>query len=844
MRSPDQVGIANNLPLGLYNKPFLSMKESPSRSPRRSKYSRGRGRFHTPSSLKAPVGLVPYGFLDQHQDQSLARAAADKARTIRNERLLHTVSPSAARVVKRGSPRRLTIELFPQYLDYDDPFVQQSMTKREVVQLSATLQNRIHTEPKRQPANMVKTGDSSGRPSSKLRTTKSTSRLVLRNQPKTSEAHQASKSPGIIAPLQVKLPLKAHLPVKDTSAKRPSQESLPVKVEELCAVKEPSAVAQNESEVKEDIESKIRLALSKSQSRENQRPTDTVKSTKSVKWDPAIVFSKPTTDVGPLEERDEFQECINAISRLKTEDKGKFQRLLDALNKDGEIDKKVRDSVPKADGRSEKRATLNPLAAPFRDFSSLKNLKSILTSNELENNNHHLYKSARKQQSHKRLPINSCTFEYHDPNRVQTQESEPGLGRAPDFRHNEQLQSKDELLQPQINGLIPIPWTMVRQLVQNNTANQSSNEHSDSAQTGFNLPITNSEAPPFPWVNNLTQVPWPVMNYQNYNGCLSQHPVGDTDALHSYHQQQHQYTFGSSPPAWLPNQSPIALPAVHQQVQDILQAQLQVNQQLQNFLGPQLQANMHFQGFQPQFDECLHTGRQLQQLPCSTVPNVTPQTPLNPKADLLDLQLPDWTKVPSLVPHPSASQNGDKRTEFQRPATSQSVSRPGNKKRVHSHSHDSIRVPTVPQSLRREPVDAQAPLPPDPFSDAEKGREASVLEREWAERMLGKFSEKYPMTGTVKSASQGSFGGQFAADLQQRLEYLIMQDKETKALQQRTKIRDAIAKVETKKENLPEIYKPIPEQGKILLKRRATRENEERTENPFGRLTNQKMASR
>ena len=110
--------------------------------------------------------------------------------------------------------------------------------------------------------------------------------------------------------------------------------------------------------------------------------------------------------------------------------------------------------------------------------------------------------------------------------------------------------------------------------------------------------------------------------------------------------------------------------------------------------------------------------------------------------------------------------------------------------------------------------------------------------------MLGKFSEKYPMTGTVRSAQQGSFGGQFAADLQQRLEYLIMQDKETKALQQRTKIRDAIAKAETKKENLPEIHKPIPEQGKILLKRRATQENEERTENPFGRLTNQKMASR
>jgi len=66
----------------------------------------------------------------------------------------------------------------------------------------------------------------------------------------------------------------------------------------------------------------------------------------------------------------------------------------------------------------------------------------------------------------------------------------------------------------------------------------------------------------------------------------------------------------------------------------------------------------------------------------------------------------------------------------------------------------------------------------------EHGRVAQTIEPAWAEAILEKFISKYPMTGKVKSASPATAQGRHAAAIQQRLEYLLMQEKEKKALEE------------------------------------------------------------
>lgn len=59
------------------------------------------------------------------------------------------------------------------------------------------------------------------------------------------------------------------------------------------------------------------------------------------------------------------------------------------------------------------------------------------------------------------------------------------------------------------------------------------------------------------------------------------------------------------------------------------------------------------------------------------------------------------------------------------------------------------------------------------------GREAKTLDPAWAKSVLEKFTAKYPLTGTVQPELAK---GRMAAAIQQRLEYLLFQKKEKKAL--------------------------------------------------------------
>jgi hypothetical protein len=69
--------------------------------------------------------------------------------------------------------------------------------------------------------------------------------------------------------------------------------------------------------------------------------------------------------------------------------------------------------------------------------------------------------------------------------------------------------------------------------------------------------------------------------------------------------------------------------------------------------------------------------------------------------------------------------------------------------------------------------------------DDGQGREAKSIDPTWANSILEKFTTKYPLTGKLKAATPSEAKGRLAAAIQQRLEYLLLQEKEKKALRGR-----------------------------------------------------------
>lgn len=60
------------------------------------------------------------------------------------------------------------------------------------------------------------------------------------------------------------------------------------------------------------------------------------------------------------------------------------------------------------------------------------------------------------------------------------------------------------------------------------------------------------------------------------------------------------------------------------------------------------------------------------------------------------------------------------------------------------------------------------------------GREAKAIDPIWAKSILDRFIAMYPLTGKVKAAAPAESKGRLAAAIQQRLEYLLMQEREKK----------------------------------------------------------------
>ncbi|SZF02638.1 unnamed protein product [Blumeria hordei] len=70
-----------------------------------------------------------------------------------------------------------------------------------------------------------------------------------------------------------------------------------------------------------------------------------------------------------------------------------------------------------------------------------------------------------------------------------------------------------------------------------------------------------------------------------------------------------------------------------------------------------------------------------------------------------------------------------------------------------------------------------------PMNDDGPGRVAKVMDNRWAQQMLEKFRDKYPMTGSPNLDPVTEVNQKVMSDIQQRLEYLLLVKKEKEAYQ-------------------------------------------------------------
>jgi hypothetical protein len=103
--------------------------------------------------------------------------------------------------------------------------------------------------------------------------------------------------------------------------------------------------------------------------------------------------------------------------------------------------------------------------------------------------------------------------------------------------------------------------------------------------------------------------------------------------------------------------------------------------------------------------------------------------------------------------------------------------------KTSTHLLDEPLVDSVPVIFQPPPGRKSIPIiDPSPNTDCGHGREAKAVDTRLGKRILEKFAAKYPLTGKLKAAPAADSKGRFAAAIQQRLEYLLMQEREKKAL--------------------------------------------------------------
>jgi hypothetical protein len=137
-------------------------------------------------------------------------------------------------------------------------------------------------------------------------------------------------------------------------------------------------------------------------------------------------------------------------------------------------------------------------------------------------------------------------------------------------------------------------------------------------------------------------------------------------------------------------------------------------------------------------------------------------------------------QFPNILPHTDFNNS----TRIHQPLVNL-PSQPLNKKIRQTHqrqTHQSQWIfPATVRSLQCDPV-VYPNLSADPFDDSGAGRVALAIEPFWAQAILVGFMQKYPLTGLSSPNLPAMLHGQHTAEVQQQLEFILMQKREIEAL--------------------------------------------------------------
>lgn len=146
---------------------------------------------------------------------------------------------------------------------------------------------------------------------------------------------------------------------------------------------------------------------------------------------------------------------------------------------------------------------------------------------------------------------------------------------------------------------------------------------------------------------------------------------------------------------------------------------------------------------------------------------------------------PLWVKATDFVPT-TAQQDTGLRNKTRRSASPHAeLSKTGRATISHKNKHKPTFLSHPPMPFMVLPLPPSSPLSLEREfniyipNENDHGREAQAVQ--WGSSILEKFMEKYPLTGQVQAPSLKAARNTYAANIQQRLEYLLMEQKERKA---------------------------------------------------------------
>ena len=158
------------------------------------------------------------------------------------------------------------------------------------------------------------------------------------------------------------------------------------------------------------------------------------------------------------------------------------------------------------------------------------------------------------------------------------------------------------------------------------------------------------------------------------------------------------------------------------------------------------------------------------------LPNGLSNGPFAPPIHPMDPPQPIWLPMP--IPPPCGMENLPQFGYWVNPfgfQTPQPALQPPSEPAASRAPSTISRRPFKPKGGRGPMVDVGPEFLP---SEEEPGREARAIESGWAKSLLAKFQEKYPQTGKVKAGPLAPGNMRQAAAIQQRLEFILYQQKE------------------------------------------------------------------